>query len=350
MRNLVAYLGGIEPIFAERQNFSRIPGIGKKLAENLTDSALKEALERADEELEFIKKNNVKTFFFTDENYPRRLAQCEDAPLMIYMKGEQSLDAKKVLSIVGTRRATDDGILLCEKLVSDLALRHPDLLIVSGLAYGIDICAHRAALRSQLATVGVLAHGLDDVYPGSHYNTSREMIERGGLVTEFLSGTNLDRKYFVRRNRIIAGLADAVVVVESAEKGGALVTAEMAVSYSRDVMAFPGRVGDDASKGCNKLIKSNMAALIESADDLEYVLGWENFNKAATVSQGSLFAVPETPLEKFVIDILVVEKEMNLNLLALKANIPVGKLSAVLLNLEFKGMIKSRPGGIYKII
>ena len=349
-RNLIAYLGGVEPVFAKKQDLSRVPGIGTVLAGKIQQLGLKEALDRASEEIEYIEKNDIKTLFFTDENYPRRLANCEDAPLMIYMKGEHCLDVKKVISVVGTRRPTDDGISLCEKLIADLSVRHPEVLIVSGLAYGIDICAHRAALRNQLATVGVLAHGLDRVYPGSHYNTSRDMIERGGLVTEFLSGSNPDRQNFVRRNRIIAGLCDAVVVVESAEKGGALITADIASSYNRDVMAFPGRVGDEVSKGCNKLIKSNMAALIESVDDLEYVLGWESTDKTSATSQGNLFAVAETPFEKSIIDILLVEKEMNLNLLVLKTGMPVGKLSAVLLDLEFKGMIKSRPGGIYKII
>lgn len=348
-RNLIAYLGGVEPVFAQKQDFSRVPGIGTVLAGKIQQLGFKDALSRASEEMEYIEKNDIKTFFFTDDNYPRRLANCEDAPLIIYLKGEHQLDVKKVISIVGTRRPTDYGMSLCENLIADLAVRHPGTLIVSGLAYGVDICAHRAALRHQLPTVGVLAHGLDRVYPGSHYNTSRDMIERGALVTEFLTGTNPDRQNFVRRNRIIAGLCDAVVVVESAEKGGALITADIASSYNRDVLTFPGRVGDEVSKGCNKLIKSNMAALIESVDDLEYVLGWESSDKIAAPSQGNLFAKAETPHEKAIMDILMVEKEMNLNLLVIKTGMQVGKLSAVLLDLEFKGMVKSRPGGIYKI-
>ena len=234
-------------------------------------------------------------------------------------------------------------------MISDLAKRHPGTIIVSGLAYGVDICAHRAALRNNLPTIAVLAHGLDRIYPSTHNQTARDIVSNGALLTEFMINTNPDRQNFVKRNRIVASLTDAVVVIESAIKGGALITAEIASSYSRDVMAFPGRVGDESSAGCNRLIKTNIAALIESADDLEYVLGWETSTKATAV-QGSLFAVAETPEEKTIIDILLVEKEMNLNLLALQCAMPVGKVSATLLDLEFKGMIKSRPGGIYKLI
>lgn len=349
-RSLIAYLGSEQVIFEEkRHKFEKIPGIGNGIAMLLKQIDRHDLINQAENELKFIEKHKISACFFTDEEYPRRLTFCEDAPMLLYSKGNVNFDAIKIISIVGTRRPSDYGISLCEKLITDLAKRHPETIIVSGLAYGIDICAHRTALRNNLPTIAVLAHGLDRIYPGTHNQTAREIVLNGALLTEFLTNTNPDRQNFVKRNRIVAGLSDAVVVVESATKGGALITAEIANSYSRDVMAFPGRVGDETSSGCNRLIKSNVAALIESVEDLEYALGWETAAKTGAI-QGSLFAVAETPEEKTIIDILLVEKEMNLNLLALQCAMPVGKVSATLLDLEFKGMIKSRPGGIYKLI
>ncbi|WP_026473830.1 DNA-processing protein DprA [Alkaliflexus imshenetskii] len=348
-RNLIAYLGSVEAVFNEKNSFEKIPGIGPAIACQIRAGINKELMARAEKELEFIHKHQVKPIFFTDAAYPKRLTFCDDAPLMIYVKGNANLDSTKILSIIGTRRPTDTGLSLCEKLIADIAHRHPETLIISGLAYGIDICAHRAALRHNLSTVAVMAHGLDRIYPGTHTHTAREMITQGGLITEFMTGTNPDKPNFVRRNRIVAGLCDAVVVIESAVKGGALITADIAASYGRDVLAYPGRVGDEASGGCNKLIKTNIAALIESVDDLEYALGWESQVNSGKPKQPTLFSSPETPEEKAIMDILLVEKEMNLNLLARSCNLPVGKASATLLDLEFKGLVKSRPGGIFKL-
>lgn len=349
-RNLIAFLGSEQALFEEKkQNLRKIPGIGENLSSLLKNLNKQELLKQADEELAFSQKHNISSRFFTSEDYPRRLSFCEDAPLMLFGKGNVDWDAPKIISIVGTRRPSDYGLSLCEKLVTDLAHRHPDTVVVSGLAYGIDICAHRAALRNNLPTVAVLAHGLDRIYPGLHNQTARDIVQNGALATEFMTKTNPDRQNFVKRNRIIAGLSDAVVVVESATKGGALITADIAASYNRDVLAFPGRVGEETSSGCNRLIKTNVAAMIESVEDLEYALGWETNNKTGP-TQGTLFAKPETPEEKTIMDILLVEKEMNLNLLALKCALPVGKVSATLLDLEFKGLIKSRPGGIFKLL
>lgn len=349
-RNLIAYLGSEKAIFEEKKHaFEKIPGIGSNLSALLKKIDKPALLKRAETEVAFIEKHKITTHFFTDDNYPRRLSFCEDAPLFIFSKGNVDFDTSKIIGIVGTRRPSDYGLSQCEKLITDLAQRHPNTIIVSGLAYGIDICAHRAALRNNLPTMAVLAHGLDRIYPGTHSQTAREIMNNGALVTEFMTGTNPDRQNFVKRNRIVAGLCDAIVVVESATKGGALITADIAASYNRDVMAFPGRVGDDTSSGCNRLIKTNVAALIESVEDLEYALSWESATKSQSV-QGSLFAVADTPEEKAIMNILVVEKEMNLNLLALNCAMPVGKVSATLLDLEFKGLIKSRPGGIYKIV
>ena len=349
-RNLIAYLGSEKAIFEEKKHaFEKIPGIGTNLSTLLKKIDKPALLKRAETEVAFIEKHKITTHFFTDEHYPRRLSFCEDAPLFLFSKGNVDFDTSKIIGIVGTRRPSDYGLSQCEKLIVDLAQRHPNTIIVSGLAYGIDICAHRAALRNNLPTLAVLAHGLDRIYPGTHTQTAREIMHHGALVTEFMTGTNPDKPNFVRRNRIVAGLCDAVVVIESAVKGGALITADIAASYGRDVLAYPGRVGDDTSSGCNRLIKTNVAALIESVEDLEYALGWESATKSQAI-QGSLFAVADTPEEKAIMNILLVEKEMNLNLLALKCAMPVGKVSATLLDLEFKGLIKSRPGGIYKII
>ncbi len=350
-RNLIAYLGSEQVLFEEKiPTLARIPGIGSGLEQMLRGLDRPALLNRAEEESAFIAQHQITPLFFSDPLFPRRLSYCDDAPLMLYTKGEVSYDSAKVVAIVGTRTPTQQGLDHCENLVSALALRHPGTLIISGLAYGIDICAHRAALKHNLPTAGVLAHGLDRIYPNLHRSTAREMAAKGALVTEFLSQTNPDKPNFVKRNRIIAGLADAVVVVESARKGGALITAYLAQGYNRDVLAFPGRPEDEMSKGCNHLIKSNVAALIESVEDLEYTLGWETSNTSLSSVQGNLFATVDTTEQRQVLENLLEEKEMNLNLLGLKCQMPISQLSAILLELEFKGLIKTRPGGIYRIV
>jgi len=349
-RTLLSYLGSCEAIFDPKSDFSKIPGIGSITAQRLRQVDKGSLLKTAEREIDFLTKNQIKARFFTDEDYPERLSYCEDAPLLIFTEGPADLDAPKIVSIVGTRKPTADGIEICEKLVEALARRHPGTLIVSGLAYGIDICAHRSALQFGLPTAAVLAHGLDRIYPGMHRSTAREIAFKGALVTEFLTGTNPDRPNFVKRNRIVAGLCDATVVVESAHKGGALITAGIAASYNRDVLAFPGRVNDPLSGGCNRLIKTNTAALIESIEDLEYALGWESATNNELPTQGSLFKAPDTPQEKLVLDLLQNEKEMNLNLISMNSGIPIPKLAATLLDLEFKGLVKSRPGGIFRLL
>jgi DNA processing protein len=349
-RNLITYLGSVEAVFMPDSKFEKIPGIGAVMAHKLKTLDKVSLLARAEQEIDFIQKHHLQTCFFTEENYPRRLSYCEDAPLLLFAKGEVDFELPKIISIVGTRRPTADGLIICEKLIADIAQRHPGTLIVSGLAYGIDICAHRAALKNNLPTVAVLAHGLDRIYPGTHSQTAREITQQGALLTEFMTGTNPDKPNFVKRNRIVAGICDTVVVVESAHKGGALITAGIAASYNRDVLAFPGRVNDTASGGCNKLIKTNIAALIESIEDLEYAMGWESQTNNEQSTQGALFKAPDSPEEKTIMDLLVIEKEMNLNLLSMACGIPIPKLSATLLDMEFKGLIKSRPGGIFKLL
>ncbi|MBN1251770.1 MAG: DNA-processing protein DprA, partial [Bacteroidales bacterium] len=284
-KKLIAYIGSVEGIFKEkRQNLEKIPGIGTKLSLEISNS---NALNEAEQEISFINKNNIEAIFFTEKTYPERLKHCEDSPIIIYKKGKFDLNKTKILSIVGTRNASQYGKDNCNKLITDLFESGHNPLIVSGLAYGVDICAHKAAIKNNLATVAVLGHGLDIIYPAAHKNYAKEILQNGALLSEFSSNSKLDPSNFVKRNRIIAGMSDATIVVESAKKGGSLITAELANSYNRDVFAFPGRINDKFSEGCNLLIKTNRAALIESYKDIEYILGWEKKDKKAV--QGKLF-------------------------------------------------------------
>ncbi len=347
IRNLVAYLGSVEAVFHEKERvLIKIPGIGKKQASIISNS---NTIERAEQEIDFIDKNSLKASFFLDDAFPVRLNQCEDAPVLIYHKGNHSLDTNKMLAVVGTRNVTENGKDNCRNLIKRIADYYPNTTIVSGLAYGVDICAHRAALEVGLPTIAVLAHGLDRVYPRLHTDTAEKLLSKGALVTEFNSGTNPDRQNFVKRNRIIAGLSDATLVVESAAKGGSLITAHLAQSYNRDVLAFPGRVDDEFSKGCNKLIKTNVAAMVEGIDDLEYALGWERKDKSPEAKQLSMFTQPEGD-SGIIYNLLRQEKEATLNLMSLKTGMPVNKISSLMLQLEFDGLVKSLPGNVYRCI
>lgn len=347
-RHLLQTLGEAEAVFAEKQQLlERIPGIGSVLAAEIKRP---EVLQRAEKEAVFIEKNHISCYFLADANYPARLRECPDAPVLFYFKGNTNLDATRIISIVGTRNATGYGRELTESLLKDLSQIIPDLLIVSGLAYGIDICAHRSALRNQLPTVGVLAHGLDRIYPQTHRSTAIEMLECGGLLTDFPSGTEPDRPNFLRRNRIVAGMSDCTIVVESAEKGGSLVTADIAFSYGRDVYSFPGRVGDSHSKGCNNLIRQNKAGLITSAADLISALCWD-VQEPVTPVQTELFFSDQEPLaeQNPILRIMQKEKEMHINQLALALDMPVYQLTTLLFELEINGKIKTLPGNIYKL-
>ncbi len=348
-KNLLAYIGSEEGIFKESQkNLSKIPGIGEVLSNEIVNA---DVLQRADQEIEFITKNKIVPYYFTDREYPFRLKECADSPIMIYTRGNCNLNDGKFVGIVGTRNATEIGKDNCKILISDLAQKLPNTVIVSGMAYGVDICAHKAAIDSGLPTIGVVGHGLDRIYPAVHRPTAVKMIENGMLLTEYLSGTNPDRQNFVQRNRIIAGLCDATIVIESATRGGALITAEVANSYNRDVFAFPGRVGDEWSAGCNTLIKSNKASLIESADDLMHFMNWEKQEvKMLSNIQTALF-LDLTDDEQNVVTILRQSNDgLQLNELAIKLESPVSKISSMLLEMEFKGVLKCLPGNVYKII
>ncbi|MDX8338548.1 DNA-processing protein DprA [Draconibacterium sp. IB214405] len=344
-RNLVAYIGSAEAVFSQSAKaLTKVPGIGELYARQIKKNNV---LPQAEKELEYIDKNGIGIHFYTDKTYPRRLKNCVDAPLIIYTKGNMNLDAERVISIVGTRNATEYGRSIVDDLCREFAERKYKILIVSGLAYGIDVQAHRSALNHNLPTVGVIAHGLDLLYPALHKQTAEKMQESGGIVTDFPSNTKIDPANFIKRNRIIAGLADATIVVESAKKGGSLITADIASSYNRDVFAFPGRAGDTYSKGCNQLIRNNGATLIEGINDLEYFMGWEKTDKVEAV-QSSLF-IDLNPEEQKVVDLLKEKGDLFIDQISAEIKLPVSRISAMLLNLEFKNVVLALPGKMYKL-
>ncbi len=345
-RKLVEYTGSPEAVFRSDQGLlQKIPGIGRTLAGNILDSRV---LEEADREIVFLSRYNIRAMYYLDDDYPARLKECQDAPVILFSRGNANLDSAKVLSIIGTRSASDYGTGFCRDLVADLAARGHDPLIVSGLAYGIDICAHRAALDNGLQTVAVLAHGLSTIYPPEHRKTAKRIAGHGALVSDFGSKTGPERGNFLKRNRIIAGLADATVVIESSLSGGAMITAGFAGSYNRDVFALPGRVTDKRSQGCNNLIKTNRAALIEKTGDLEYLLGWEPDTSKLPDDKQMLF--PGTgDDEKAILRLLTVNSCMSADQISAGLGLGAGKTSFLLLNLEFMGYILSLPGKMYKL-
>jgi DNA processing protein len=343
-KQLISYCGSAEAVFREKkQNLLKIPGIGELTANAVINQ---DVISRAEQEIKFIEKNNITPIYYLDKEYPLRLKQCEDSPLMLYYKGNTALHANRVISIVGTRNASPYGKKLTEELIA--GLKDTGALIVSGLAFGIDICAHRAALDVGLDTIGVVAHGLDTIYPPEHSNIANKMLEQGGLVTEFLGGTLPSRENFPKRNRIIAGLSDAVVVMESKESGGALITAEIAFSYSREVLAYPGRTNDTYSRGCNNLIQRNKAYLVQSAEDVIEYLQWKA-NILPKKPQVELFHDLK-PEESAIIDAIKAQgAPMYIDDIAIQSKITPGNLSAHLLTLEFAGILKSLPGKMYSL-
>jgi DNA processing protein len=345
-RTLVSYCGSPEAVFREsKTRLQRVPGISQVLAAAIAAS---DALKGAEKEITFIKKHDISVLFFTEDEYPHRLKHCEDAPLLLYYKGKGSLSQERMLAVVGTRHATDYGKKLCEDIITDLASL--GVCIVSGLAHGIDTAAHKAAVKNNLFTIGVLAHGLDKMYPAENAPLAARMMKNGGVITETVSGTKLDPAFFPKRNRIIAGMSDAVIVVESKEDGGGLITAEIANSYNRDVFAIPGRAGDKFSAGCNQLIKANKAALVESAEDIMNQLGWkrDTETKKAKPSQLAIFNELKQD-EKELVNILQQNGKLPIDSICLRAKLPMSKVSSALLNLEFQGLVRSLPGKIYSL-
>jgi DNA processing protein len=344
-KNLISYCGSAEEIFkTSKHKLLQIPGIGPKMAVGILNP---QCFKRAEVELQFIEKNKIQLVFYTDAAYPKRLKGCIDSPVLLFYKGQADLNRQRIISIVGTRHATAYGKNLCEELVDHL--KNYDVTVVSGLAYGIDICAHKACVKQQLPTVGILAHGLDRIYPSQHKIIAEKMLDCGGLLTEFHSQTNPDRENFPKRNRIIAGMADATIVVEASIKGGALITAEIANSYNRDVFTFPGRVGDEFSEGCNFLIRFNKAGLLTSYADLAEQLGWLD-TKIAVKKQQLLFPPDLTKDEKQIFDVLRLCEQIGVDDLSIKTNLSVSILAMNLLNLEMQGLVRSMPGKSYSLV
>lgn len=346
-RNLMEVMGDEEAVFKESiSKLETIPRISKRLITEIRNS---EVLRKAEKELEFVTKNNIHLLFFTDKNYPKRLNNCIDAPILMYAKGNVEFNRNKVINIIGTRNATKYGLDFCRDFVKDISQRFPDIQIISGLAYGIDICAHRAALKNGLSTVAVLGHGLDRIYPYVHRQTAIELTNNGALLTEFPSETNPDGHNFVRRNRIVAGMSDATIVMESGSKGGSLITADIANSYFREVFALPGRINDKMSYGCNQLISGNKALLLQSTESFISHMGWEVEEKKKIPKQIELFNDLSTEEEK-VCSSLKEKSPKQVNNLAIELNVPLSELLMTLLELEMKNLVIALPGGMYKLI
>lgn len=346
-RKLIDWLGSAEAVFAGVKELAHPP---YHVPASIL-SALKQKdkwIKEAEKEWDFAERNGISCLLPQDSQYPTRLIDCPDAPLYLFYKGEASLNPTHCISIVGTRHATTYGEELCKRFLSDLSELAPSTLIVSGLAYGIDIHAHRVALQAGLPTVAVLAHGLDRIYPSLHRDTARQMMKQGGLLTEFTSGTNPDRQNFVMRNRIVAGMSEATIVVESAEKGGALITAELANSYNRDCFAFPGRITDPMSAGCHKLIAENKAALIQSAEDFVKFMRWDTVEPTAPVIQRELFPELSTE-EQQIVNLLQEKGALQLNLIAIESGFPISLLSSILFSLEMQGVIRQSAGNVYTL-
>lgn len=344
-KKLIAYCGSAEAVFKENNpKLRKIPRINDSIISALNTPGI---FERAEKEMLFIEKYQIKPLFFLDNDYPLRLKNCIDSPLIIYYKGTADLNAARVLGVVGTRTPTEYGKSVCQSLVNDLS--EYNVLIASGLAYGIDACSHKAALDCGLETVGVLGHGLDRIYPHQNRTLAERMIRQGGLLTEFTSENKPDRENFPMRNRIIAGMSDAVVVVEAAVKGGALITAEIADSYNRDVFAIPGRTHDVYSGGCNKLIRKNKAALVETAEDIIYMMGWENNQSSIAGKQKKLFYECNAD-EESVVNCLKNNNECSVDVLCSETGMNMSCLAAALLNLEMEGIIRILPGKLYSMV
>jgi DNA processing protein len=338
------YLDSVEEFFhLDETILNEIPNINSPFLEEYK-AQIPICIEKAKRELEYVEKNNIQIHFFTDKTFPKRLLECPDCPKLIYSKGVADFNKHKYLGVVGTRKATEYGRNTCFKLISELAKSQPKLCIISGLAYGIDIASHKAALESNIPTIGVIGGGYDYFYPKAHYNTSLEMQKRGAVITEFTHDTHPEGFNFVQRNRIIAGMSDGVLVVESAAKGGSLITAELAYSYNKDVMAVPGKICDSVSMGCNSLIKSNKAALVENAKDIERVMCWENSSHQSI----ELFHILSEK-ESIVVEIIKEKGTAHVDIISELSGIKISVLSAILLNLEFKNVIGSIPGSRYMI-
>lgn len=342
-KKLIAYCGGAEAVFQEKKkNLLQIQGIGERTVESIVSQNV---LPRAEKELSFADRNGIRILYYLNPDYPKRLQHCYDSPIIIYCKGDTDLNVEKIVGVVGTRNVTDYGKMLTDKLIKDLV--EDNVLVVSGLAYGVDTCAHKAALKNNLPTAAVLAHGFQTIYPPVNASLARKIIDSGGcLITEYISGSDPDRENFPKRNRIVSGMIDCLIVVESAAKGGALITAEIANNYDREVFAFPGRVDDAYSEGCNKIIRNNKANLLLSADDIRYIMRW-NDNKKVVPKQMRMFR-DYSPDEQKVMDVFGEDNVVYLDKIITETMLSPTKIASVLLSLEFDGVVTALPGKRYQ--
>lgn len=343
-KKLIAHCGSAEAVLNEKkQNLTKIDGVGSLVLSDLFDDR---HLLEAEEELKFIRDNDITCLYFTDEDYPERLKHCIDGPILLFQSGNIDLKNQHVISIVGARKITTHGIAVCEKLVEALSPFNP--VIVSGFAYGTDITAQKAAMKHNLQTIGCLAHGLDQIYPKVHKKYVAEVEKHGGFFTDFWSSDTFDRNNFLKRNRIIAGLSEATIVIESAEKGGSLVTADIANSYNREVFAVPGRTTDSQSEGCNNLIKHQKAHLLSKPEDVPYILNWQVETKTKPV-QKKLFVELDAD-EKVIYNFLKDHGKEQLDIIALRCQMPTFRIATILLNMELKGLIRPLPGKQFEVI
>jgi DNA processing protein len=345
-RKLISKAGSAREVFRmSRASLETIPSIGPLLSQSIKESAL---LKQAEQEVEFLEKHQISALYFEDEQYPARLKECEDAPILLYTKGNKGLHAKHALSVVGTRKASSYGKEVCRSIILDLGSMIGDLVIISGLAFGIDVIAHRAALEGGIPTVAVLGHGFTTLYPHAHRETAKKIFGSGALVTDFYSGMGPERNNFLRRNRIIAGLADATLVVESARKGGALITADMATSYQREVLAVPGRVTDERSKGCNRLIRNNTAAMVESAKDIIEQLNWAD--DIVQVSEMQSEKPGFTTQEKQLLELIRSHNGLGPGDMSIHSGIPIQEVLSLLTQMELKRWVIVEPGNQYQAL
>ena len=350
--HLYRTLGSGEEIFLHRNEAQDIlPDCSPRLIDNLKDWS--EPLKRAEVELEFCRNNNIRVLCLGDDNYPKRLEDCADAPLVMYYKGNANLNQSRVINIIGTRHCTTYGADFIRRFIHDLKALCPEVLVVSGLAYGVDINAHQQALAVGYETVGVVAHGLDYLYPAAHKDVAREMVNHGGLLTEFMTCTNADKGNFVRRNRIVAGMSDACILIESAAHGGGMITAGIAFDYGREVFALPGRVGDHFSEGCNNAIRENKAMLLTSAEDFVKTMGWEDdalrIEAQKKGIERQLF--PDlSPEQQRIVDVLTKSNDLQLNQLSVKTGIPIGDITSILFQMEMMGVVKPMAGRNYHLL
>lgn len=344
-KKLITHCGSAQAVFeAKKKALLAIDGVGEVLFKKLQDHSV---FQLAEKELQFVEQQNISCLYYQEASYPERLKHCIDGPLVLFQSGNIDFQNRKLINIVGTRQVTPYGTEFTKKLIADLAPLNP--IIVSGFAYGIDIVAHQAAMENNLQTIGVLAHGLNQIYPKMHQKYMAKMEQNGGFMTEFWSTSNPDRENFIKRNRIVAGMCEATVVIESAEKGGSLITANLANDYNRDVFAVPGRVSDKFSQGCNNLIKTQRAHLLNSAADLIYILNWDLQEKKVTPIQKQLF-VSLTDDEQKIYDYLQNKQPELMDIIALDCDLPIFKISSLLLNMELKGVIRPLPGKLFEAI